>query len=200
MTSATTTAGGGAACPFGVPAVVSPLHPAARSAAMSDVVTSRRRTGRMAGLSVAALSLKKKESKPAPLDVRAPVGSDIILRNILRKPPDDGAASRREALRPGVLRLQVALGLEGGHAAGARGRHGLAIGEVGDVAGREDSGHGGLGRSRHHLHVAVRAELDLALEEGGVRMMADGHEEPVDRRLPDHAALEILEPDGGDLV
>src|SRR6266849_5741153 len=164
MTSATTTAGGGAACPFGGLAVVSPLHPAARSAEMSDVVTSRRRTGRMAGLSVAARRGSRAESKPAPLDVRAPMGSDFILRNILRKPPDDGAASRREALRPGVLRLQVALGLEGGHAAGARGRHGLAIGEVGDVAGREYTGHGGLGRARQDLDVLVRAEVDLSLE------------------------------------
>src|SRR5438445_13240448 len=76
-------------------------------------------------------------------------------------------ASRDSQLKlgPGVLRLQVALRLEGGHAAGARGRHGLAIGEVGDVTGRDDARHGGLGRARHDLDVLVRVEVELPLED-----------------------------------
>jgi hypothetical protein len=43
---------------------------------------------------------------------------------------------------PGVVGLEVALGFKRGHTAGARGRDGLAVGEVGDVARREDAGHG----------------------------------------------------------
>src|SRR5207253_1267263 len=82
----------------------------------------------------------------------------VVVSSILRRGPTRGAG-----LRPGVLRLQVALGLEGGHAAGARGRHGLAIGEVGDIAGREDAGHGRLGGAGQHLDVVVRVVDDLYL-------------------------------------
>src|SRR5437879_4529019 len=119
----------------------------------------------------------------------------VVVSSILRRGP-----TRAARLRPGVLRFQVALRLEGGHAAGARGRHGLAIGEVGDIAGREDAGHGRLGGARQHLDVVVRVEVDLSLEDRRVRKMPDRHEEPVDGRLPDHTALQILEPDGRDLA
>src|ERR1700682_6593041 len=144
MTSATTTAGGGAACPFGELAVVSPLHPGARRAEMSEVLTSRRRTGRRTGPGVALRRGPRAESKPAVRDVRAPKGSDFILRafyeSLSRRTTEDRAASRHERLLRRVLRLQVALGFEGRHAAAGRGGDGLAIGEVGDVAGREDAG------------------------------------------------------------
>ncbi|TKS60846.1 MAG: hypothetical protein EWM73_03046 [Nitrospira sp.] len=93
-----------------------------------------------------------------------------------------------------MVGLEVALGFERGHAARARGGHGLAVGEVGDVAGREDAGHGGLRAPRRDLDVFVRVQVDLPLEDGRIGLVPDGDEEPVNGRLPLDARLEVLEP------
>src|SRR2546428_9338974 len=69
--------------------------------------------------------------------------------------------------------LEVALGLERGHAARAGGRDRLAVCEVLDVARREDAGHAGLCGSRLHFDVVVRQQLDLAAKELRVRLASD---------------------------
>ena len=59
--------------------------------------------------------------------------------------------------------FQVAFGVEGGHAARAGRRDGLAVGMVLHVAAGEDARHAGL-RAVVRQDVAVRVELDLARE------------------------------------
>src|SRR4051812_7641294 len=70
-----------------------------------------------------------------------------------------------------------ALGVDGGHAAGAGRGHRLAVGRIGGVACREDAGHAGLGGARGDLDVADVVGLELAPEELRVGVMADGDEE-----------------------
>ena len=82
------------------------------------------------------------------------------------------SASRRSD-RLAVLRLQPALGVDRGHAPRARRRDGLAIRRVRDVAGREDAFHGCPGGRVLDLDVADVVQLELALEDRGVRRVAD---------------------------
>src|SRR5882672_5093802 len=96
--------------------------------------------------------------------------------------------------------LQVALGLERGHAArGGRG-YGLTVDMVLGVAGSEDARHRGLGRARDDLDVLVGQELDLAAEDLRVRLMPDRDEEAVDRTLVERARLEVLHAHARDLA
>src|SRR6266542_2797507 len=96
--------------------------------------------------------------------------------------------------------LQVALGLERGHAA-RRGRgHGLTVDMILGVACGEDARHRGLGRARDDLYVLVRQELDLAAEDLRVRLMPDRDEEAVDRTLVERARLEVLHAHARDLA
>src|SRR6266542_1334332 len=96
--------------------------------------------------------------------------------------------------------LQVALGLERGHAA-RRGRgHGLTVDMILGVACGEDARHRGLGRARDDLDVLVRQELDLAAEDLRVRLMPDRDEEAVDRTLVERARLEGLHAHARDLA
>src|SRR6266508_5513799 len=63
---------------------------------------------------------------------------------------------RAAASVAGVMGLEVALGFERGHAACAGGRDRLAVGEVGDVAGREAAGPGGP-RGRSSISILTSA-------------------------------------------
>ncbi len=45
----------------------------------------------------------------------------------------------------GVETLQVLVGVESGHAAGARGRDGLSVDMIGNIPGREHTGQAGRG-------------------------------------------------------
>src|SRR2546427_2724176 len=96
--------------------------------------------------------------------------------------------------------LQVALGLERGHAAGAGGGHRLAVDVILNVPGGEDTGHRRLRRPRDDLDVVVGQEVDLAANDLGVRTMPDRDEETVDGTLVEGAGLEVLEADRGDLA
>src|SRR5206468_2807902 len=73
---------------------------------------------------------------------------------------------------------EPALGVQGGHAAGAGGGDGLAVVVVGDVAGGEDAFDAGPGAGRLRPDdVALVVDLELAAEEGGVGGVADGQED-----------------------
>src|SRR4029077_17839968 len=65
--------------------------------------------------------------------------------------------------------------IQGGHAAGTRGRDGLAVAMILYVAGNEYTGNGGqaavLGKQ-----VAVGIHFEFTLEDDGVWIVADGHE------------------------
>src|SRR5262249_29398952 len=110
-----------------------------------------------------------------------------------RGPGFDFLTGRAWASVPGVVRLEVALGLKRRHAACAGGRDRLALGEVGAVARRGYAGPGSRRRPRRDLGVLVRVQVYLALEHGRVRPVADGDEEPVDGHLALRARLEVLE-------
>src|SRR6266850_496934 len=100
----------------------------------------------------------------------------------------------------GFRGLQVALSLERRHAAGAGGRHRLAIREVLDVARGEDAGDTGLGASRRDLDVTVRQQLELAAEDLGVRLVTDRDEQPVDGPLFPGTGLHVLKAHAGHLA
>ena len=79
---------------------------------------------------------------------------------------------------------EVAFGVEGGHSAGAGGGDGLAVVVVGDVAGGEDAFHARVGAGRSGPgDVALVGELQLAVEETGVRGVADGQEDAAEEPL-----------------
>src|SRR5690606_22540108 len=82
-------------------------------------------------------------------------GGDVVLR--LRAEPLDGA----------VLG-EPALGVDGGHAAGAGGGDGLAVDVVLRVAAGEDAGDVGVGRARARLDVAGLVHVEPAAEDGRV--------------------------------
>jgi hypothetical protein len=69
------------------------------------------------------------------------------------------------------------LGLEGRHAAGPGRGDRLTVALVLDVAGGEDPGNAGLGRPRPGEDVALVVELELAVQEVGVRLVADREEQ-----------------------
>src|SRR5262247_2893130 len=96
--------------------------------------------------------------------------------------------------------LEVALGLERGHAAAAGRRHRLSKREVLDVARREDARYAGLRAPRLDLDVAVRQQLDLAAEDLRVGLMTDRDEEPVDGPLRLGPGLHVLQTHGRDLA
>src|SRR5439155_4165760 len=96
--------------------------------------------------------------------------------------------------------LQVALGLERGHAAGAGGGHRLAVDVILDVSGGEDTGHRRLRRPRDDLDVVVGQEVELAAKDLGVRTMPDRDKEAVVGMLVEVAGFEVLVAVSGDLT
>ena len=96
-----------------------------------------------------------------------------------------GARRAKRACEPiaqGNAPSRIRLGVERGHAAGARRRDGLPVHVVGDVARGEHAGHGRRGRVafRAALHLDVAAgHVELALEDLRVRRVADRDEHAV---------------------
>src|SRR6516165_12300397 len=76
--------------------------------------------------------------------------------------------------------FQPALGVNGCHAARPGRRHRMAVVVVLDVAAGEDAVDAGPRGAVERLDVAVVHELDLALEQGAVGLVADGDEEARD--------------------
>jgi len=110
-----------------------------------------------------------------------------------------GAGGAR-ALDPLVLRLQVPLGLQRGHAPCDGGGDRLSVGEVLDVAGREPARHRGSRRGRLHLDVLVRVQFELPFEQDGIGLMPDRHEQAVHRHVRQRAGLDVRERDRRDLA
>ena len=69
-------------------------------------------------------------------------------------------------------RSQPTLRIDGGHAAGAGGGHGLPIHVVLHIATGEDAGDAGVGRPSLGNDVAVRIHLDLSLEQARIGLVA----------------------------
>src|SRR5215469_7593600 len=82
--------------------------------------------------------------------------------------------------------LEVAVGIECRHAAGACGRDRLTVDPIGDVAGSEDTWNAGRGgvtvESAAHRQIAI-AHRDLTGEELSVGVVSDGHKETRYREL-----------------
>nr|GEU28440.1 hypothetical protein [Tanacetum cinerariifolium] len=95
-----------------------------------------------------------------------------------------------------LLRFEVALGIQRGHAAGAGAGDGLAVDMVLHVAGGKHAGSGGGGGhafgARAGLDVAV-VHVQLAFEDARVRLVADGHEQAVHGDLGDGAVVGRLQ-------
>src|SRR5262245_9671034 len=94
-----------------------------------------------------------------------------------------GASRRMRSAGPPASVAQEALGIDGRHAAAAGGGDRLAIAVVLHVACREHPGDAGLGRLVLRQQVAVLVHLETAAEEGGVRLVANGHEDPARAQL-----------------
>ncbi len=93
---------------------------------------------------------------------------------------------------------QEPLGLERRHATHAGGGNGLAVHAVAHVAGGEHAGHAGRGAVGGGGDIAAGVDLELALEQLGRRVVADGDEHAVDGERARLAALEVAQPRAGD--
>src|SRR5579859_4248923 len=74
-----------------------------------------------------------------------------------------------------VVLFQELFGVNGCHASGARCGDRLAIAMVLHIAGHEHAGNGGLAAIQRD-EVTVGIHFELAAEDGGVGVVADGHE------------------------
>src|SRR5918994_803840 len=101
-------------------------------------------------------------------------------------------------LRRGGRISQVPLGVERRHAPGPGRGHGLAIGVVDEITGRENAGELGLGRAVLGQHVSVLVRVDLVLDQLGKRRVTDGDERAAGLHLLGLAGLQILQPDRGE--
>jgi hypothetical protein len=86
--------------------------------------------------------------------------------------------------------FEPAFGVDGGHAARPGRGDGLAVVVVLHVASGEHAVHAGAGGAVEGADVAVVIQLELALEQGAVGLVPDGHEEA------GHAELGFLARDG----
>ena len=76
--------------------------------------------------------------------------------------------------------FEVAVGFDGGFAAGGSSHHGLAIVGVGTVACREDTRDVRAGAVALHLDIALLIAVEIVGKEVGVGLVSDGEEEAVD--------------------
>ena len=84
--------------------------------------------------------------------------------------------------------LEVAVDIEGGHAAHAGGGDGLAVDGIGDIARDKHAGDGlalplGLQAAGLGEEIAGGVAIELALEEAGVRLVADGDKQTMHGEL-----------------
>src|SRR5262249_350504 len=92
-----------------------------------------------------------------------------------------------------VARFQPALGIDRGHATAAGGGDRLPVHLVLHVATREYAVDAGVGALALGRDVAARVEIELALEELRVRLVADGDEHAVAGELAHLAGLQVAE-------
>src|SRR5581483_10609248 len=116
-------------------------------------------------------------------------------RVVLRRLPAGGERRAGMALERG----EVALGVERRHAAGAGGGDRLPVGVVLHVPGGEDPGEVRRRAAGPRDEVALLVVVELVAEEGGVRVVPDGHEEAVGGHLPRLAVGRALQPQSLDL-
>ena len=93
---------------------------------------------------------------------------------------------------------QEAIGLQRRHAPHSGGGDRLAERLVLHVAGGEHAGPAGFGRIGCGQDITFRIHVDLALEQAGRRIVADGNEEAVDGKVPFRAGIHIANPDAVD--
>src|SRR5580700_2798010 len=146
----------------------------------------------MASSSVSPATKRRAIRRVVPLEVThlAKPGLSESLRSVARSMPYDYAFVN--PLRLARVLFQELFGIEGGHAAGARGGNGLAVAMVLHIASDEHTGDGGQG-AVFGDEVAVGVHLQLALEDGGVGIVADGDEDAVHGDFADFFRLEIAQ-------
>src|SRR5512138_2890041 len=139
----------------------------------------------------------------SPLRMRAMVGAVIEMnpratatRSVFGFAPTSIIFTGRPSVpRLGRVLPEPPLRVDRGLAARARGADRLPVARIGDVARREDAGDARRGRGRLHVDVADVVHLHLAAEDRGVRLVADPHEDALQRELARGAVLRALQPD-----
>ena len=114
----------------------------------------------------------------------------------LRQPGRFGLFGLLDPLLVGRRRVaQVPLGVERAAGAGPGGGDRLPVGEVDEIADREDAGEVGPRRRLLDLDVAVVVQVDLAGDERRAGDVADRDERSADLDLGDLVGLGVAEPD-----
>src|SRR5579884_3851310 len=103
--------------------------------------------------------------------------------------PDAGDSKRRIRL---AERLQPAFGIDRRAAAIAGRGHRLTVAMIDHVAGGENAWHVGH-RVLARDDVAPLVHIDLAAEQRGIGLMADGHEQPLDIEPSRRIGLQIAD-------
>src|SRR5580698_8612913 len=146
----------------------------------------------MASSSVSPATKRRAIRRVVPLEVThlAKRGLSESLRSVARSMPYDYAFVNPQLLVR-VL-FQELFGIEGGHATGARGSDGLPVAMILHVASDEyawDSGQGAVFGDE----VAVGVHIELALEDGGVWIVADGDKYSVNGDFASFFRLQIAQ-------
>ncbi len=89
---------------------------------------------------------------------------------------------------------QVPFSVQGGHAAGAGGRDGLAVHFVLGVSAGEHAADVGAGRAFFSNDVALLIHFQLTVEHGRVGLVTNGHEKTLHVKVAGLAAVPMLEP------
>src|SRR6476646_2421773 len=151
------------------------LHARAASMASSRVspATKRRAIRRVVPLVVTHLAKR---------------GLSESLRSVARSMEYDYARVNPQRLV--LVLFQELFRVEGGHTTGARGSDGLAVAMVLDFTNDINAWNGGQAAMLGE-EIAIAVHLQLALEDGGVRIVADGDENAVDCKFAEFFGLQV---------
>src|SRR6476646_340131 len=140
------------------------------------------RAAAMASSRVSPATKRRAMRRVVPLVVThlAKRGLSESLRSVARSMEYDYARVNPQRLV--LVLFQELFRIESGHATGARGSDGLAVAMVLHVTSDENAGNGGQA-AVFGEEIAVAVHRELALEDGGVRIVADGHEDSVDGKF-----------------
>src|SRR5512133_2196045 len=155
-----------------------PMIPASRAAAMtSPFSTSPRRTSASVARDISTNPRATATRSVAGFAPTSIIFIALALVPVLAEPP---------------------LGVDRGLAAHPRRGDRLPVGRVGDVARGEDAGDRRVRRRRLHLEVAHLVHRQLPLEDVGVGLVADPHEDPLEREVADLPVGGALHAEPGD--
>src|ERR1700675_2368473 len=144
----------------------------------------------MASSSVSPATKRRAMRRVVPLEVTHLAKRELSesLRSVARSMQYDYA--RGKASRLVDVLIQELFGIEGGHAAGACCGYGLAIAVVLHVSGDKHTGNRGQG-AVFGDEVAVGVHVQLAFENGGIGIVANGDESSMDIKFGSFLSFRI---------